>query len=459
MYPSGSIHSNLPPPPVAAKHRNEGPNSSLPTYRSRPQPTTMSTTTSSSTSFADAKNMFESLNKTFNNQNVKAGLSKLAQNPLAQKAAVSLAKNEQVRSVAINQASKHATGKAADPFAEKMAHGAILNMVNEFENKPIMGKPMDAPPSSKPQPPPKPQPAYKTLTAIDPFEYPPVVPSASNDKPPSYGWNTNIDGGSKKPARPPPPRSSQNTTPVELTNGWGPSSTSDTSYTSSHNFSSYSSSYSTQTSEPHAIVRYPYKAAHSDELSCEPNDTVILKSAVDDQWVQGLNTRTGESGIVPLNFLDIKIPLAPTNSYNGGYSNGSSSYGNGNVASPSGERAVVRALYDYHSDVDGDLNFNAGDTIAVLEQCNAEWLRGQLKNKFGIFPISFVEFITGAPQASNQVLYKVVALYDYDSTVAEDLSFKANDNIDVVEEMGQDWIRGSLNGKTGLVPLTYVQRV
>uniref|UniRef100_A0A1I7SQW6 SH3 domain-containing protein n=1 Tax=Bursaphelenchus xylophilus TaxID=6326 RepID=A0A1I7SQW6_BURXY len=405
--------------------------------------------------FADAKNMFESLNKSFNSQNVKSGLTKLANNPLAQKAAVTLAKNDQVRSVAINQAAKQATGKKADPFAEKIAHGAILNMVNEFENKPIMGRPADNPQLSKPAPPPKPQPAYKTLTAIDPFEYPPVVPSASDPRPPSYGWNTNSDGGSKKPARPPPPRASQNSTPTEFNSGWGS--------TSAPSFSSSNPSYGSRTTEPHAVVRYPYKAAHSDELSCEPNDTVILKNAVDDQWVQGLNTRTGESGIVPLNFLDIMVPLAPASngfSASAGYGNSSSGYGGSSTAtSPSGDKAVVRALYDYHSDVEGDLNFNAGDTIAVLEQCNAEWLRGQLKNKFGIFPITFVEFLTGGPQTSDSSLYKVQALYDYVSSVAEDLNFKAHDVIDVVEEQGPEWVKGRLNGQIGLVPLTYVQKI
>ena len=32
--------------------------------------------------------------------------------------------------------------------------------------------------------------------------------------------------------------------------------------------------------EPHAVVRYPYKSAHSDELSCQPDDVVILKKEV-----------------------------------------------------------------------------------------------------------------------------------------------------------------------------------
>ena len=33
---------------------------------------------------------------------------------------------------------------------------------------------------------------------------------------------------------------------------------------------------------------------------------------VDDQWIYALNTRTGGSGIVPIVFLNIKVPLVPT---------------------------------------------------------------------------------------------------------------------------------------------------
>jgi hypothetical protein len=47
--------------------------------------------------FANAKNLFES----FNTPAVRNGISRLANNPLAQKAAISVAKNETVRTAAV----------------------------------------------------------------------------------------------------------------------------------------------------------------------------------------------------------------------------------------------------------------------------------------------------------------------------------------------------------------------
>lgn len=46
----------------------------------------------------------------------------------------------------------------------------------------------------------------------------------------------------------------------------------------------------------HALARYPYKAAHVDELSFEPGDTLLLEREVDNDWVAAVNTRTGLSG-------------------------------------------------------------------------------------------------------------------------------------------------------------------
>ncbi|OMJ28262.1 Regulator of cytoskeleton and endocytosis [Smittium culicis] len=59
-------------------------------------------------------------------------------------------------------------------------------------------------------------------------------------------------------------------------------------------------------------------------------------------------------------------------------------------------------------------------------------------------------------KASTPVYAK--ALYDYAGQTADDLSFKANDVIEIMErtESSNDWWTGRINGKVGLIPSNYV---
>lgn len=50
-----------------------------------------------------------------------------------------------------------------------------------------------------------------------------------------------------------------------------------------------------------------------------------------------------------------------------------------------------------------------------------------------------------------------LALYDYAATQADELSFKQNDRVEILGQVDANWAQGRLNGKTGLVPLTYLQ--
>lgn len=116
----------------------------------------------------------------------------------------------------------------------------------------------------------------------------------------------------------------------------------------------------TLTNKAHAIAKYPYKGAHVDELSFESGDTLLLEREVDDQWVSAMNTRTGLSGIVPISFMDIKIPLAPSSALPPRQQNiplpplPTSTMPSSAPSQTSTK--VMKALYDYHSEVDGDLS-------------------------------------------------------------------------------------------------------
>ncbi|KAI1721483.1 SH3 domain-containing protein [Ditylenchus destructor] len=376
-----SADKSLPPPPSASRPRNESLGATLPTYRNRP-----SGASGASDLFSSAKSVFETLNK----PEVRSGIVNFAKNPLVQKTAVTVAKNEQARAAAIS-ASQNPTVRN---FALTSAFGesSAKQIAKQFESKPIMGfapqptthKPFTPMPFEELKTnfvnnPPKQgnmSAIYPSLSAIDPFDFPPQLPPSptkTNDRSSKPMWATSqfsTSFASKKPApnRPPPPKIGSNSNPnlVSL----APSSPDHT------------------TNEPHATVKYPYKAANYDELSCDPNDTVILKREVDGQWIFATNTRTGESGIVPLSFLNIKVPLVPTSRNSGGLSFSVSDY---NCFGQN--QCTARALYAYDTGVDGDLRFNQDDTILIIARVSDEWVRGEIQGRRGIFPMSYVTIL------------------------------------------------------------------
>ncbi|KAI9245368.1 SH3 domain-containing protein [Phascolomyces articulosus] len=62
-----------------------------------------------------------------------------------------------------------------------------------------------------------------------------------------------------------------------------------------------------------------------------------------------------------------------------------------------------------------------------------------------------------APSPHNEkILSTAEALYLFDGSNPQDLSFKQGDIIQIHEKVNNDWWRGSCNGKTGLFPSNYV---
>jgi len=53
----------------------------------------------------------------------------------------------------------------------------------------------------------------------------------------------------------------------------------------------------------------------------------------------------------------------------------------------------------------------------------------------------------------------VIALYDYDATEDNELTFKEGDKILLYEKHESGWWTGEHNGKPGLFPMNYVQDI
>ncbi|VDK73851.1 unnamed protein product [Litomosoides sigmodontis] len=218
---------------------------------------------------------------------------------------------------------------------------------------------------------------------------------------------------------------------------------------SQFNFASETDAFTINTNQeeqPHGYARFKFIASHFDELSAEPLDMIILERKVDDQWVYGLNRRTGHKGIIPFLYIDIKIPLPATQS-----------------SSDTEVPFYATALFDFDSNMAGDLKFQVHDEIYVTEKINNDWLRGMIGTRQGIFPANYVQKITAPaaptsePISCHESVKYIHALYDYNSAVEGDLIFRAGDRIEVLEWVSGDWLRGKLNGKIGLVPRTYIE--
>ncbi|ESP02370.1 hypothetical protein LOTGIDRAFT_99918, partial [Lottia gigantea] len=51
----------------------------------------------------------------------------------------------------------------------------------------------------------------------------------------------------------------------------------------------------------------------------------------------------------------------------------------------------VKALYDLEAQGSDELGFKKGDIILVTDQVDANWRRGKLNGKTGIFPVNYVK--------------------------------------------------------------------
>ncbi|KAI6650988.1 Endophilin-A-like isoform X1 [Oopsacas minuta] len=49
------------------------------------------------------------------------------------------------------------------------------------------------------------------------------------------------------------------------------------------------------------------------------------------------------------------------------------------------------------------------------------------------------------------------ALYDFDSETEQELSFKEGDTIMLNNQLDDNWYEGTVNGKSGMFPVAYVQ--
>ncbi|RKP04176.1 hypothetical protein CXG81DRAFT_23282 [Caulochytrium protostelioides] len=149
------------------------------------------------------------------------------------------------------------------------------------------------------------------------------------------------------------------------------------------------------------------------------------------------------------------------------------------------------ALYDYAAQCEGELSLTKGERVTVTSRATGSeaWWEGRGRHGRGQFPAAYVQVQDPAAAAAATlfahtgpapspptvrvtgtglppgVKYEVEALYPYDASDPQDLSFAAGARIYVLEEI-DGWYRGRLVSSgpsaaptTGLLPANYTKRV
>lgn len=128
-----------------------------------------------------------------------------------------------------------------------------------------------------------------------------------------------------------------------------------------------------------------------------------------------------------------------------------------------------------------DIKFKNTDSIVLDPKKNRvleiRWMNDDTgvlqQNESSLTPVKrAIEIRVGSGVASSQVPVpprpqtiessnrpKLRALYDYEGNGVDELGFKAGDMIMMVSDAADGWYNGSLNGKSGYVPESYVEKV
>uniref|UniRef100_A0A672JDC1 SH3 domain-containing protein n=1 Tax=Salarias fasciatus TaxID=181472 RepID=A0A672JDC1_SALFA len=111
------------------------------------------------------------------------------------------------------------------------------------------------------------------------------------------------------------------------------------------------------------------------------------------------------------------------------------------------------ALFDFPGQTAEDLSFQKGALIWVTEHIDAEWRRGRVDGKEGLYPAAFTQPSLRPPPASGG---SARAVFDFTAENQDELTLKVGDIVTQVESVDEQWIVGVVAGKRGIVPKNYI---
>ena len=160
--------------------------------------------------------------------------------------------------------------------------------------------------------------------------------------------------------------------------------------------------------------------------------------------------------------------------------------------------SLARALYTFQSDNPDELSVPEGSIIKITQYINKHWLEASYQGKTGLFPVSYAERLKNEPPfqkdpliipsyheesqrnllsnwqpgesselASNDKYLAqlghsngasfVETAFAFSGRNDSELTFPSGALIEVTKDVDEDWLEGSFNGRTGLLPKSYLK--
>ncbi|XP_013774351.1 dynamin-binding protein-like isoform X2 [Limulus polyphemus] len=119
--------------------------------------------------------------------------------------------------------------------------------------------------------------------------------------------------------------------------------------------------------------------------------------------------------------------------------------------------SVGRAVYEFKTDIEGELPLEVGDVVQVLQVVDKYWLYGVSNKGTGNFPSGFVLKLEVPPVAEDQQLF--AAMESFAAQLEDDLEFRKGDLIIGEYPLDSNWWHGQCNGRSGIFPLTHVWKL
>lgn len=204
-----------------------------------------------------------------------------------------------------------------------------------------------------------------------------------------------------------------------------------------------------------------FVADQDGDLDLKVGDLVTVTDQADPEWFRG--RMDSREGIFPASFVE-KQNVPP------------------NAVDTAPVPTKYRCVYDFPGEQDGDLSLTVGDIVTLTNVIDSEWMEGEVDGRSGTFPAGFVELDSGnsgseeaaGPSSSHEnvnpeptnptpsvsspdIVQLVRCIADFAADQDGDLALTEGEIVAVIEVLDDAWLRGSIDDRTGIFPVTFVE--